>query len=273
LWIVKSNNTRTAGYSDHWSTSIRRVNQGVYLRETVLLSRMSLDDLRKLILRSITGGECVFDNLVLQFEESLSNDVAHTLADLSLLSTTRKGRLFERLCIQYLKHISKFDEVYPISELPDDLRRLLRLPVQDTGIDLITLRKSGNTIKEVWAVQCKFRKHSARSTVNTANGRIRTNTLSWQELATFYALCDRTGPYTKRLVMTTADSVTRKVGRQPNDASICRGTWRGLTPSQWYTIAECEERTTNEGGVMNGSSSREGPSPEELRRLRLARFS
>ncbi len=236
----------------------------------VLLSRMSLDDLRKLILRSITGSECVFDNLVLQFEESLSNDVAHTLADLSLLSTTRKGRLFERLCIQYLKHISKFDEVYLLSELPNDLRRLLRLPANDVGIDIITLRKNGDVIKEVWAVQSKFRKHSTRSSVNTPHGRIRTNVLSWQELSTFYALCDRTGPYTKRLVKTTADSVNRKGGMQPTDASICRGTWRGLTPSQWYTIAECEERKT---GEASGSSSREGPSPEELRRLRLARFS
>ena len=91
---------------------------------------------------------------------------------------------------------------------------------RDMGIDLVAVDAQGL----VSAVQCKY-----RTGTGWVPGRfVRRDVVPWRDLATFYALCARTGPWSRHLVMTNAVGV-RAPARGPKDTSICRGSLRALT--------------------------------------------
>jgi hypothetical protein len=154
-------------------------------------------------------------------------------------------------------YIYDCDIVYTIKNLPDTLREELNLRRQDLGIDLIA-KKSGKWI----AVQCKYRGISQYKVV--PGTRIRTNVLPWSELATFYALVERTGPFTHYIVMTSAESIRRVGGKKTKDVSICKGSFEKLTASDWFLMLEIE------GNVLDGESS--NPPKKDLREMRLKYF-
>ena len=80
------------------------------------------------------------------------------------------------------------------------------------GIDIICENNNIFT-----AVQCKYKKHT---------GHKKYNVLSWKVLSTFYALCLKTGPFEKYIVMTNCNYVRHAVKQNEKDLSIC------LKPSQ-----------------------------------------
>ena len=197
------------------------------------------------------------------------------VSELKLITTKEKGNIFEFLCKQYLRKIKKYETVYLWNEIPEELREELKLPRQDMGIDLIIVEG-----EEIHSVQSKYRKHQTKSIVPGTNGRVRTNIVPWSDLSTFYSLSDRLGVFTKRIVMTNALSIRRVGNKQPNDVSICRGSFAKLTSSQWMEILELSgqklsdesEGSSSSGDIQNSSSS-QSDSLKEMRRLRLARFS
>jgi hypothetical protein len=72
------------------------------------------------------------------------------------------------------------------------------------------------------AVQCKFRSRGI---------------VSWRDLSTFEALCARTGPWRRHLVMTNASAVKRQGLKQAKDLTFARGTFMTLSRHEWTRLA------------------------------------
>jgi predicted helicase len=118
---------------------------------------------------------------------------------------------------------------------------------QDFGIDIIC-QHQGKFI----AVQCKYKKHVS----------IKKNVLTWKQLSTFYALCMRSGPYEKYIVMTTCD-YTRHMGKKTSkDISLCLKTFQNITKEEWTTMCQLD------GNVIEQEKT-VAKTPEELREARL----
>jgi hypothetical protein len=150
-------------------------------------------------------------------------------------------------------------------DIPYDLRQTLGLTNQDMGIDLI-VKKHGR-----WcAIQCKWRKPQTRRRV-PGHPRIETNKVPWADLATFYSLCERSGPingWYQKIVMTSAEGVKRIGGIRPGDVSICLGRWRALDGTDWFKMLEVEGRRVTDSPLTSVPPA----NLDQLRALRLARF-
>lgn len=156
-----------------------------------------------------------------------------------------RGDIFEEFCVLYLKHVKKYDEVYLLKDVDDELLNKLSLRRQDMGVDIVV--KNGN---EYYAVQCKYRKYEIKSTCVT-----------WKQLSTFYGLCLRTGPWNKYIVMTTANYVKREGRKTENDLSICFGTFNNLTSEDWLKMCQIT------GNILS-ENNKEKISLEDLREKR-----
>ena len=120
---------------------------------------------------------------------------------------------------------------------------------KDMGIDLIA--KRGDLYS---AIQCKYKKPTGKKT-----------SITWKALSTFYALCLRTGPWEKYIVMTNCD-YTRHVGNKTEkDISICLKSFQALTKEQWIQLCQLE-------GQPLAEPLGEPLSPDELRKARLRYF-
>jgi hypothetical protein len=177
---------------------------------------------------------------------------AHSFVEMRTRENKKiRGDLFEEFCVLYLKHVKKIQNVWRLADTPTDVLQTLGLGTKDMGIDLI-----GESNGNYYAVQCKYKKHTS----------IRKNILSWKALSTFYALCLRTGPWKQYIVMTNCE-YTRHVGKKgPNDLSICLRKFRSITKEEWTAMCELEGNTVSTEPIQKLS-------PEELRAVRLARFS
>jgi hypothetical protein len=129
--------------------------------------------------------------------------------------------MFEEFCVLYLKNVKKYDDVWLLRDIPINILDALKLKKKDMGIDIIVLHKG-----MYYAVQCKYKK----------NKTIRRNTLSWKNLSTFYALCLKTGPYDKYIVMTTCEYVTHQVAKSDKDVSICIKSFQNITKDEWLSM-------------------------------------
>ena len=167
------------------------------------------------------------------------------------LSNHEKGQWWEAFCHRFLQ-VEGY-EVWFLRDLPDDLRVQLKLRSQDMGIDLVA-RKDSN----YYAIQCKYRtrKDRSRKTISVAGKSVAIasgsgtihglgvprqvvipqNQVSWQELSTFYALCSRTGPWCKQIVMTTASSVRHQGQKTPQDFTYAYQGFCGRPLSLWSTM-------------------------------------
>ena len=129
---------------------------------------------------------------------SWENFVRH----LSKKSEKEKGDLFENLVHAYLQldpeYATKLRKVWLLNDVPSALRKKLKLPNDDQGIDLIAETNTG----EYWAIQCKYREDTARP-------------LPWREISTFtglaFGVCKN---ISFGLVCTTTERITRVLTHQ-----------------------------------------------------------
>lgn len=235
---------------------------------------MSLPALQRLFMSRGTIEVNPFDAFRIRLDDFHGQNLAEksiaTLSDVKAPPTKTKGDLFETLCVQYLKHIYKCDTVWLWKDIPEAIRMARNLPNQDLGIDCIGIKQN-----EIYAIQCKYRIKPRRAAIGitTSSGRdvtVRLDKLGWRDLSTFYALAERTGPWNKLIVMTTAEGIRRAGGRSNNDISICLGTWRGLSVGQWYELLEIKGNTL--GDPVGTVTTSIGPNLDNIRALRLARF-
>jgi len=191
--------------------------------------------------------ENLFDEFIKECEASYTK-AAHTLAELRTRNNKKiRGDIFEEFCVLYLKYVKGYENVWLLEDIPNDILYALSLKRQDMGIDIVVSTPEG-----FHAVQCKYKKPDKRKT-----------SVSWSALSTFYAMCLRTGPWSKYIVMTTSNYTRHQGPKTEKDISICLETFRGLKYDSWIKMCDASDVEVPPTTV---------PSPEELRRLRLAHY-
>jgi hypothetical protein len=109
-----------------------------------------------------------------------------------------------------------------LKDTPDHVLEKLTMIRKDMGIDLIIETADATYM----AVQCKYKKH-----VSTKQ-----NILSWSALSTFYALCLRTGPWEKYIVMTNCVYTRHQGKKTKQDVSYCLKTLQNITKDEWLLM-------------------------------------
>ena len=146
---------------------------------------------------------------------------AHTLQELKIRNQKVKGDIFEQFCKLYMKTCYGLKDVWLLNEIPNDKRELLNLHKRDYGIDLVGIDNDNN----FYAIQAKFRKRTCRTT-----------RVTWKQLSTFYALCERTGPFKKFVVFTTADYANRMGKKSDKDVTIGYKKLQKITHFEWLEM-------------------------------------
>ena len=160
-----------------------------------------------------------------------------------------KGDIFEEFSVLYLKHVKGFLNVWLLKDVPGELLEKLSMKRQDMGIDLICETSSGQFI----AVQCKYKKASG----------FKQNVLSWRSLSTFYALCLRTGPWSKYIIMTNCVYTRHQGKKTTQDVSYCLKTLQNITKEEWLKMCQIS------GSVLSEENTKIiGLTKEELRKQR-----
>lgn len=174
---------------------------------------------------------------------------AHSFVEMRTRDNKKiRGDIFEDFCVVYLKYIGKYDNVWRLQDVPDDVLTKLSLARRDFGIDIVAEKDGKYT-----AIQCKYKKQTGK-----------TNIVTWKALSTFYALCMRTGPWEKYIVMTNCTYVRHMGKKTSKDVSICLRTLRKITKEQWTQMCNLESHTIEDVKITKPKS------PEELRAARLA---
>jgi len=148
---------------------------------------------------------------------------AHTLSEMRMRENKKlRGDMFEEFSLLYLKYVKGYKNVWLLKDVPDDVLGKLTMIRKDMGIDLII-----ETVDTTYiAVQCKYKKH-----VSTKQ-----NILSWSALSTFYALCLRTGPWEKYIVMTNCVYTRHQGKKTKQDVSYCLKTLQNITKDEWLLM-------------------------------------
>lgn len=182
------------------------------------------DELYKIFLKSPKN---LFDEFVNECQNTFDKP-AHTMLELKNRANKKlKGDKFEIFCIYYLTEIHNFTNIWRLEDVPNDILLLLGMKRQDMGIDII-----GEKYSKYYAIQCKYKKYTTKK-----------NVLTWKELSTFYALCLKTGPWEKYIVITTCD-YTRQAVRTEKDLIICKKTLQGITKNDWLKMCNIKETQT-----------------------------
>ena len=204
------------------------------------------DFLYKIYLKSPTN---LFDAFLLECQEWYERP-AHSLLELKSRDNKKiKGDIFEEFSVLYLKHVKGFLNVWLLKDVPGELLEKLSMKRQDMGIDLICETSSGQFI----AVQCKYKKASG----------FKQNVLSWRSLSTFYALCLRTGPWSKYIIMTNCVYTRHQGKKTTQDVSYCLKTLQNITKEEWLKMCQIS------GSVLSEENTKIiGLTKEELRKQR-----
>ena len=182
----------------------------------------------------------LFDEFIEKCQDFYERPV-HNLVELrSRKNTKLKGDIFEEFCVLYLKNIKKYDNVWRLQDVPDNILADLGLKRKDMGIDIIA-QKDGTNYD---AVQCKYKKAGCKTK----------NILSWKTLSTFYALCmcsgihnkDNKREWNKHIVMTNCDYVRHVGEKTSKDLSICLKTYQNITKDEWLTMCDVQYYKLNE---------------------------
>jgi superfamily II DNA or RNA helicase len=136
--------------------------------------------------------------------------------NLSKKSEKEKGDIFEHLVRAYLQldpeYATKLRKVWLLNDVPSAVRKKLKLPDDDQGIDLIAETNTG----EYWAIQCKYREDTARP-------------LPWREISTFIGLAFGVCKHISfGLVCSTTERITSVLTHQDRIGFCSLDVWQGL---------------------------------------------
>ena len=207
---------------------------------------MKLNELlHKILLKSPTN---LFDEFIMECQNFYELP-AHSLNEIKTRDNKKfRGDIFEEFCVLYLKYVKNYENVWRLEDVPDNILEQLSLKRKDMGIDLIAEDKGIFS-----AVQCKYKKYLA----------YKKTSVTWKALSTFYALCMRSGPWNKYIVMTNCN-YARHVGKKTEkDLSICVGTFRKITKEDWTKMCQIT-------GHIIEDNIQKSLTQEELRAKRIA---
>jgi hypothetical protein len=201
----------------------------------------------------------LFDQFIIECQKYYEKP-AHTLLEIKQRDNKKmKGDIFEEFCVLYMKHVKTYNNVWLLKNVPDEILIKLNMKRQDMGIDLIV--EHDNIF---YAIQCKYKKCVV----------YKKNVLSWKQLSTFYALCMRTGPFEKYIVMTNCDYTRRQGAKTNADLSICLKTFQNIDKDQWLKMCNKhgQSLTENAPKIKNALKIENAPKIETLRELRIKHF-
>ena len=192
---------------------------------------MTEDDLRTLLYNIFLKNPT---NLFLEFTnecEKMYSKPVNNISDLKHNNNKKiKGDIFELFCVLNLKYIKNYSNVWLLAETPLDILEMLSLRKKDMGIDII-VENNG----EFYAVQCKYKNNKS-------------SCLSWKNLSTFYALCSKTGPWEKHIVMTTCITTNYQGIITEKDVSYCLNNFKNIKKDEWLKMCK-----TTKGYTLNES--------------------
>jgi predicted helicase len=189
------------------------------------------DELYKIFLKSPIN---LFDDFILECQKWYEMP-AHSFSEMRMRDNKKiRGDIFEEFCVLYLKYANAkgHKNVWLLKDVPVDILDKLILKRRDMGIDIIVETSDDKYL----AVQCKYKKHTG----------CKLNILSWKALSTFYALCLRTGPWDKYIIMTNCVYTRHQGKKTSQDVSYCLKTLQNITKDEWL-------RMCNVSGVKIGS--------------------
>jgi len=190
-----------------------------------------------------------FDNFVTECLSFYNKPCSSIQEMRSNRNTKVKGDIFELFCKAYLYRTGKYDKVWLLKEIPDEVAKKLNLNTsRDFGIDIVCRSASKDLYS---AVQCKFKKPKEGLVPGTRF--LPYDCVNWKTLSTFITLTTRTNNnnWEKVIVMTNAKYVRRQGSKTPKDVSYCYGTFNSLKAMDFIelsttviSLTECQE----EGG-------------------------
>jgi len=168
--------------------------------------------------------ENLFDEFIKECQ-TFYESPAHSLYEMKIRDNKKlRGDIFEEFCVLYLKYVKGLENVWLLKHVPPDVLEKLTMKRQDMGIDIVVRKNDGQYI----AVQCKYKKGTG----------FRKNILSWKCLSTFYALCLRTGPWEKYIVMTNCEYTRHQGKKTSQDVSYCLKTLQNITKDEWLKMCQ-----------------------------------
>ena len=177
------------------------------------------DELYKIFLKSPTN---LFDEFILECQKWYEMP-AHSFSEMRMRDNKKvRGDIFEEFCVLYLKYVKGYKNVWLLKDVPDAILDKLILKRRDMGIDIIVETSD----EKYLAVQCKYKKHTG----------CKLNILSWRALSTFYALCLRTGPWDKYIIMTNCVYTRHQGKKTSQDVSYCLKTLQNITKDEWLRM-------------------------------------
>ena len=223
-------------------------------------------EIKQWIRESIFKNINVFEYLMENFNTYYQNNCT-SISDFKRRSTKVKGDIFETFCCLYLQN--KGYQTWLLKDLPEDLLIQLKMVRKDYGIDIIAKKEN-----KYYAIQCKYKKRQTRS---------RFNFIGWKALSTYYSLCNRTGPWEKYIVMTTADNVKRLGKKHYKDKTIAFTSFRNTSNKVWKDIigyfneghklsSESGNRKLEHNNTEEDNKKDNKLSKEEMRNARLKFF-
>ena len=196
--------------------------------------------MEKSILQSLKN-ENFFENFV----HELALSPAHNLRDVKT-KTQIVGNAWEDFCCKYLINILGWS-AYNLKTMDPNILSKYNLKKRDVGIDIVAFDCKQNPI----AIQCKFRRNFCK--------------LSWRDVSTFDALALRTGPWSKRIIMTTSKSIHREGIIENNDLFWGKFYFETLKRHEWLKIAGC-----GDGQVLGTTNA--NFSSQDINMLRCKHF-
>lgn len=161
---------------------------------------------------------------VLKYENTFGafvKEIAYTPTNVHDVKNYTKhvGDLWEDFCCSYIR-IFQGLTVYKLKMCPESILLHLHLKRKDVGIDLIGIDNEG----QYFAVQCKYRKTC--------------KALSWRDVSTFDALCMRSGPWKKCIIMTTSSRIQREGQISEKDVFIGNNVLSKLSKFDWMKLGD-----------------------------------
>ena len=216
------------------------------------------DELYKIFLKSPPN---LFDEFISECQQTLDKPATTMLELRNRANKKIKGDKFEVFCVYYLYEVYGLENVWRLEDVPEQVLLNLGMKRRDMGIDII-----GEKGGKYYAIQCKYKKY-----------RDKKNVLTWKELSTFYALCLKTGPWERYVVMTNCD-YTRQAVKTEKDLIICKKRLQGITKEEWLRMCNVEGHQIKEEEKAPQKEEEKviikakPKTIEELRKLRLAYY-
>ena len=200
----------------------------------------------------------LFDEFILECQKWYE-EPSHNFSEMRTRDNKKiRGDIFEKFCVLYLKYVKEYKNVWLLKDVPPIILEKLIMKKRDMGIDIVV--ESDDLFV---AVQCKYKKHTS----------FKQNVLSWKSLSTFYALCLRTGPWSKYIIMTNCIYTNHQGKKTDKDVSYCLKTFQNITKENWLKM--CQKNGEKLGSEEPPLVKKKEviPSQEDLRKLREKYYS